>query len=183
MLGFWEMPCVYHTLSEGRAAYLGSKGMPVLAFLDDSWLGKFNSTYERSAREQWLAAAEAIHVVMLVSFLCGHFLSVKKCDVWPKRIQRYLGMLCDSKTAMFQVSADKLGNVRSLLRTALKEGQLSFRTLERIAGMCMSLTLAIRPASLLTHAMLVFVSKIEKLGTNRIDLARNSHADLVSEFQ
>lgn len=28
--------------------------------------------------QQWLAAAEAIHVAMLVSFMCGYFLSTKK---------------------------------------------------------------------------------------------------------
>lgn len=88
---------MYHTLSEARVAYLRSKGIPTLADLDDSWLGNFPSTHGQPEREQWLAAAEAIHVAMLVSFSCGYFLSVKKCDLRPTRIQRYLGMLCDSK--------------------------------------------------------------------------------------
>ena len=75
-------------------AYLRSKEIPALAYVDDSWLGNFNSTYGQSEREQWLAAAETIHVAMLALFLCGYFLSVKKCDLRPTRIQRYLGMLC-----------------------------------------------------------------------------------------
>ena len=182
-LGFCESPYVYHALSEARVAYLWSKGTPAIAYLDDSWLGNFNFTYGRSEREQWLAAAEATHVAILVSFLCGYFLSVKKCDLRPKRIQRYLGMLCDSQTATFRVPADRLGNLQSLLGTALEEGRLSFRTLERIAGKCMSLTVAIRPASLWTHAMFAVLSKLEKSGASRIDLARDSHADLVGEFR
>ena len=165
--GVCECPYVYHALSEARVAYLRPKGIPALAYLDDSWLGNFNSTYGRPERKQCLAAAEAIHVAMLLPFLCGYFLSVKKCDLRPKRIQRYLGMLRDSETAMFRVPTDKLGNLQSLLRTALEEGWLSFRTLERIAGKCMSLTgmsltVAIRPASLWTHAMFAVLSKLER---------------------
>ena len=181
--GFCESPCVYHTLSEARVAYLRWKGIPALAYLDDLWLGNFNSTYGRPEREQRLAATEAIHVAMLESFLCGYFLLVKKCDLRPKRIQRYLGMLCDSETATFRVPADKLGNFQPLLRTGLEEGRLSFLTLERIAVKCMSLTVAIRSASLWTHAMFAVLSKLEKSGARRIDLARDSHADLVGEFR
>ena len=40
--------------------------------------------------------------------------------------------------------------------------------------------MAIRPASLWTHAML---SKLEKSGASRIDLTRDSYADLVGELQ
>ena len=125
--GFCEIPYVYHTLSEAWVAYLRSKGIPTLAYLDDSWLGNSNSAYGRPEREQCLAAAEAIHVAMLMSFSCGYFPSVQKCDGRPKRIQRYIGMLCDSESATFRVPTDKLRNLQSLLRTALGEGRLSFR--------------------------------------------------------
>ena len=107
------------------------------------WLGNVNSTYGQSERDQWLAAAEAIHVAMLVSFLCGYFLSVKKCDLRPTRIQRYLGKLCDSETGTLRVPADKLWDLQYLLRTVLEVRRLSFWTLERIAGEWMSLTVDI----------------------------------------
>ena len=181
--GWCESPYVYHSLSEAKVAYLRSRGIPALAYLDDSWLGNFQSTYGQPEREQWLAAADAIHLAMLVSFQCGYFLSVKKCDLRPTRVQRYLGMLCDSETATFRVPEDKLEKLQLLLRTALDEGGLSFRTLERIAGKCMSLTVAVRPASLWTHAMFAVLSKLEKTGTSRIDLASHAHADLLGEFK
>ena len=47
------------------------KGIPALAYIDDSCLANVQSTHGQSARSQWLAAAEAIHVAMLVSFV--HF--------------------------------------------------------------------------------------------------------------
>ena len=182
-LGFYKSPYGYHTLNEVRVAYLRSKGIPAVAYLDDSWLGNVNSTYRQSEREQWLAAAEAIHVDMLVSFVCGNFLSVKKSNLRTTRIQMYLIMLCDQETATFRVPADKLGNLPSLFCTALEEGWLSVRTLQRIAGKCMSLTMAIRLASLWTHAMFAVLSKLEKSGVSRIDLAHDFHVDLVGEIQ
>ena len=47
----------------------------------------------------------------------------------------------------------------------------------------MRLTWAIRPVFRWTHAMFAALSKLEKLGASRIDLARDFHADLVGEFQ
>lgn len=68
-LGFCESLYIYHTLSEARVAYIRSKAILALAYLDDSWLGNFQSTHGQPEREQWLAVAEASHVAMLVSFL------------------------------------------------------------------------------------------------------------------
>ena len=47
----------------------------------------------------------------------------------------------------------------------------------------MSLAMVIRPAFLWTNGMYSVLLKLEKSGARRIDLARDSHADLVREFQ
>ena len=122
-------------------------------------------------------------MAVLVSFLCGLFLSAKKCDVRPTRQQPYLGMVCDSDTATFRVPQDKLDTLQQLPREALAAGHLSFRTLQRIAGKCMSMTVAIRPASLWTHAMFAVVAELDKSGRCSVDLTHDSRADLVSEFK
>ena len=181
--GFSLSPWCYHTFSEAKAAYLRAKGIPALAYLDDSWLSNFRASHGRAAREQWLAAGEATHVAMLVSFLCGQFLSAKKCDFRPTRQQQYLGMVCDSDTATFRVPQDKLDKLQLLLRAAVDGGQLSFRTLQRIAGKCMSMTVAIRPASLWTHAMFAVIADLEKSGLCTVDLTQDSRADLLGELR
>ena len=132
--GFSLSPWCYHTLSEVKAAYLRSSGIPSLAYLDDSWLSNFRASHGLAACEQWLAAGEATHVAMLVSFLCDQFLSAKKCDFRPTRRQQHLGMVCDSDTATFRVPQDKLDKLQQLLREALAAGHLPFRTLQRIAA-------------------------------------------------
>ena len=47
----------------------------------------------------------------------------------------------------------------------------------------MSLTVAVRPASLWTRAMFAVLSKLVKTGTSRINLAKDCHADLLGEFR
>ena len=59
---------------------------------------------------------------MLVSWMCGYFLSPKKCNLRPTKVQRYLGMLCDSDTASFRVPPDKMATLHNLLSTALAAG-------------------------------------------------------------
>ena len=121
--------------------------------------------YVLAGREQWLAAGEATHVAMLVSRLCGQFLSAKKCDFRPIRQQKYLGMVCDSDTVTFRITQDKSDKLQQLLREALAAGRLSFRTEQRIAGKCMSMTVAIRTASLRAHAVFAVVCGAQQAAT------------------
>lgn len=180
--GFSLSPWVYHTLGEAKASFQRSKGVPNLAYLDDTWRCNFLATHGLPARDQWLAAAEATYVAMLVSFLCGQFLSLKKCEIRPVPILQYLGIIGDSGTRTFRIPQDKLDKLHKLIRTALDDGGLAYRTLQRIAGKCMSMTVAIRPASLWTHAMFAVLSAMDKTNTRRVDLACDANADLRGEF-
>lgn len=144
---------VYHTLSEAQAEYLRSRGISALAYLDDSFLANFLATHGGREREQWLAPCEATHIAILVSYFCGMFLSPNKCDWRPTRIQNYSGILCDSTTATFRVPQEKLDVVHALLAQAVACRTISFRMLQRVAGKVMSMTVAVRPASLYIQAM------------------------------
>lgn len=57
--GWNESPFCYHSLSEAKAAYMCSNGIPVLAYIDDAWYANFVATFGESDRVQWLSAAEA----------------------------------------------------------------------------------------------------------------------------
>ena len=91
-------------------------------------------------------------------------------------------MVCDWDTATFRVPQDKLGKLPQLLREALAAGHMSFRMLQRIAGKCVSMTVAIRPASLWTHVIFAVVAELDKSGRCSVDLTQSSRADLVNEF-
>ena len=92
-------------------------------------------------------------------------------------------MVCDSDTATFRVPQDKLYKLQQLLREVLAAGRLLFRTLQQIAGKCVSMTVEIRRASLWTYAMFAVVAELDKSGRCPADPARDSRADLVSDFK
>ena len=131
--GSCESPYAYHTLSEAKHLFCGSEESPH-SYIGDSWLANFRSTYEQTDRQQWLTAAQAIHTAMLVSFMCGYFLSANKCDLCPTSVQRYR-LLCDSDTASrgVQSSTGQLDKLHDILREVLEEGSLDAQTFERIA--------------------------------------------------
>ena len=160
-------PWVYHTLADAKGGFLRSKRVPALAYLDDSLLCNYRATHGKAPRVQRLAAAEATFLAMLVSFFCGAFLSIKKCDFKPTHLQKYLGIWCDSTTATFRVPQDKLDKLHERLQGALETDQVSFETLRSFAGQAMSMSVAIRPASLYTQAMFPAVAALEKSGRHR----------------
>ena len=180
--GFSASPWIYHTLSEAKAELLRSLGIPSLAYLDDSFLSNFVATQGASPRDQWLAACEATHVGMLVAFLCGTYLSSKKCDLRPTTNQKYLGIWCDSEKAVFRIPQERLDKLHQRLRHALEVQRVSFETLRSVAGQAMSMSVAIRPAALYTQAMFAAVAKLEKSGAHEVDLAARASADLRGEF-
>eukprot|EP00752_Nemacystus_decipiens_P016879 g15111.t1 len=181
--GFKASPWVYHTLGDAKASFLRSLSIPALAYLDDSLLCNYVFTYGEPPRAQWLAACDATYVAMLVSFLCGCFLSVKKCDIKPSTLQKYLGMWCDSEKAVFRVPQDRLDKMQRRLREALATRRISFDTLRSVAGQGMSMSVAIRPAALYTQAMFATVAALEKSGAHAVDLSSDSSANLLGELR
>ena len=167
----------YHELSEAKATYLQSRGIPVLAYVDHAWYGNF-STFGRSDKVQWLSAAEALHVGMLVSYFCDYFLSDTKCDLKPSRIQRYLGILRDSSTTCFRIPDDKLRKLHTLISSELENGTIPVRVMEKIAGKCASMSVPIRPASARTHFMFAAIAKAEGRA-----IQRDSTPDLRAELR
>ena len=43
--GWNESPVCYHSLSEAKAAYMRSRGVPVLAYIDDAFYANFALTF------------------------------------------------------------------------------------------------------------------------------------------
>ena len=181
--GFSASPWVYHTLGDAKAAFLRSREIPALAYLDDALLSNFVATQGASRRAQWLAACEATHVGMLVAYFCGTFLSLKKCDLRPTTNQKYLGMWCDSDKAVFRIPQERLDKMHLALQRALDAQRVSFETLRSVAGQAMSMSVAIRPAALYTQAMFTMVAALEKSGAHDVDLALSSSADVLGEFR
>lgn len=83
------------------------------------------ATHGQLPKEQWLAEGEPNHDAMMVSLLFRYYLSVKKCDLRPTKIQQYLGMTCDSDMAMFRILQDNLDSLHQLFQVLLEAWRLS----------------------------------------------------------
>lgn len=182
-IGFSLGPYVYHTLAEAKASFLRSRGVPALAYLDDTLNRNFQATHAKAPQLQWLVTAEATHLAMLVAFFCGTFLSIKKCDFKPTKLQKYLGIWCDSSSSTSRVPQDKLDKLHGRLQQALDAGFVAFETLRSVAGQAMSMFVAIRPATLFTRVMFAAVAALEKSGRHRLDLLLHASADILGEFR
>ena len=125
----------------------------MLAYIDDAWYGNYTSTFGCSDKVQWLSAAELLHTGMLVSYFCGYFRDLK-----PSRIQRYLGILCDSSTTSFRVPEDELQKLHALIQAVLEQVAHHADAGEN-RGKCVSMSVAIRPASMWTHCMYAAIAK------------------------
>ena len=91
--------------------------------------------------------------------------------------------MCGSDPTTFRVPQDKLGKLQQLLRAALDAGCMSFRSLQRITGKCMSITEDIRPASLWVHAAFAVLAELERSALCIVDFTQDSRADRLGEFK
>ena len=92
---------IYATLSEAKAQFLRSKGIPNISYIDDAWVGNSMNSRKSSVQQQWVAAENALQFAVTVSFLCGYYLAETKCVLAPTQTLRYLGIICDSRRAVF----------------------------------------------------------------------------------
>lgn len=151
--GWNESTFIYHTLSKARAQYVRSKGIPALAYIDDSWMGTPSEFTPCPVRMQCLGAARALRFAAEIAYLCGYYSCTSKCDFTPTRTLRYLGIICDSSPAFFRIPQAKFDKLRALLREALDAQSVALATLKTIVLKCISMKVAVQPASLWTHLM------------------------------
>ena len=145
-----------------RSQFLQSRRIPAFTYIDESWQCSPIVVCSSAPREQWLAAAVGLRLAVALSSCAGFFLSISKCDLVPTHSLRYLGLMCDSGRSVFRILSDKSCRLRNLIRQVLVEGVVPLSTLEKIAGKCMSMKVAIRPVSLWTHYMLEAIRKAQR---------------------
>ena len=130
--------------------YLRAKYIPALAWLDDFWLTNEIATQHESPMDQPRAAHSAICLALTIVYKCGYSMSFSKFSLAPSTRLVYLGVICDSQALRFEVPADKLDKLETLLRHVIHHGWISFVNLEKLAGECTSISVAVPLASLYT---------------------------------
>ena len=176
--GWCSAPVIYASLSEALARYLRSRGVPVLTWIDDFFLTNFRSTKSLPPVEQFHAAQAAAYLVLEVSHRAGYFISIPKCQLKPTTCLVYLGIVCDSGACRFEVPEDKLNKLEKILVGALSSGVITFKLLEKLAGKCTSLSVAVPVAALYTHHMYKQIAIFQRTGGKKrnmdIEIPQNS---------
>ena len=162
--GWCSAPFIYASLSEAVARYLRARDIPVLTWIDDFYLTNFRSTRTLRYDEQLKAAQTTAYVALEVLYRAGYFISLKKCELIPTTSLVFLGIICDSDNRRFEVPEDKLAKLEAILVDAIASESITFQMLEKLAGKCTSLSVAVPVAALYTHHMYKSIAVFQRRG-------------------
>ena len=91
-------------------------------------------------------------------------MSIIKCVLEPTTRLVFLGIICDTEARRFEVPEGKLLKLEVIITAAITSGWISFVDLERLAGKCTSMSVAVPPASLYTYHMYKHIAKFRRTG-------------------
>ena len=109
------------------------------------------ATRDLSPTGQKKSFREAAVLALMIFYRCGYFMAFPQCSLEPTTDLVFLGAGCDTAKRRFYVPEDKLRKLEATLRDAIDSRNISFSQLEKLAGTCASISVAIPPASLYTH--------------------------------
>jgi hypothetical protein len=133
------------------ARFLRRLGIRNLFYLDNSiYLPRLGL----APRQPLLAQAHAtMYVVCSILVWLGFFVHLTKSQLSPTTILNWLCFTVNSRNRTFTIPPQKLAKFLILLSTILAARSVSYKTLERFVGKCVSLRLAVPGAMLFTRHM------------------------------
>ena len=120
-----------------------------------------------NSTDQKNAASEAVALALTIFYRCGYFMAFPKCSLEPTTDLVFLGVGCDTAQRRFYVPEDKLRKLETILRDAIDSRSISFSQLEKLAGKCTSMSVAVPPASLYTHHMYRQIASFKRAGSRK----------------
>ncbi|KAK3708822.1 hypothetical protein QZH41_007174 [Actinostola sp. cb2023] len=164
----WKIsPFVYHSTGLMASNFFRSSGIPCSLYIDDRHNGQLQVDLTQGAYvamtsedDRNLAAGKsAIFVVAYHLIKLGYFLGIAKSILNPSKTVPYLGFISDSGHQVFHLIPEKKEKFIKLVREVLTHSVVSVKTLQRLVGKCVSLSLAVPGALLFTREMNNAISK------------------------
>jgi hypothetical protein len=129
------------------ANYFRSMSIPCLLYIDDRHNGQLQislnqgeyASLKTTDDRNFAAGQSAIFLVAFYLVRLGYFLALLKSIFIPRKEVPYLGFGADSSREVFHILPGKKAKFLDLIRTTLKSRSTSVKTLQRIAGKCVSL--------------------------------------------
>ena len=138
----------------------------------------FRSTRFLEPNQQFVAAQATASLVLDVLYQAGYSISISKCELTPSTRLVFHGIICDTAQCRFKAPADKLEKLEHILSDAITSGAITFQMLEKLAGKCTSLSVAVPVAALYTHHMYKQIASFQRTGgrhrSTAISIPKNS---------
>lgn len=158
----WKIsPYIYHTTGLMASHYFRSMGIRCSLIIDDRHNGQlqlictrgvYNSLPTSEARD-FEAAKAALFLDAYYLIRLGYFLNLKKSILIPQQVVPYLGFLSDSRRQAFLLLPGKKNKLLNLVRRLLSLTKIQTKTLQRLAGRCVSHSISVPAALLFTREM------------------------------
>lgn len=169
----WKIsPYIYHSTGLMASDYFRSVGIPCSLYIDDRHNGQLQIASNKGVYQSLLkpevrnfeAAKAAIFVIAYYLVLLGYFFNLKKSILIPQQVVPYLGFLSDSLRQAFLLLPEKKEKLLSLVRSLLSLTRIQTKSLQRLAGKCISLSISVPAALLFTREMHRAITKALRTG-------------------
>jgi hypothetical protein len=154
--GLATAPLVFTKLMKPVLASLRSRGVRVVAYLDDLLIMDQNATF---------LTQEVLQLTHLLSTL-GFLVNCEKSVLVPSRQIRFLGLDISSEDMTLRLPPDKLRNLRSSIGKLQRPLPIHFKELESVLGKLSFAASAITPAPLHMRALQGDLIAFQRLTTD-----------------
>lgn len=135
--------------------YFRNLNIATLQYIDDRF-------FVCSRNEKCDQAIQTVVFVLDTLSKLGYTLALDKCQVLPSTKVNYLGFVIDSDRQAYVLPEKKKVSFISLRESILCTDVVDLHTLQRFAGKCISMNLAIPAAKLYTREVNLAISRCQK---------------------
>ena len=165
----WKLSAyIYHSIGSLVSHFLRTQNIPCSLYIDDRHIGQLHfpsgsspSAYRSlSVQQSNLAASKAaIFVTYHTLISLGYTIGLSKSILEPNHQVPYLGFTVDSHLQAFTLLPSKKQKFLLQLKSVLANSQVELITLQKLAGKCLSMALAVPGARLFTNEINMAISR------------------------
>lgn len=157
---------IYQTIGMQVTSYLRGKGLSIVQYIDDRFaVCPRRTNFESDDKTQSHTQRDPLQMACLIVTeltTLGYTLAINKCQLVPTTVVRYLGFIVDSSKQAYLLPSDKKKTFIEIRETILKADAVDVKTLQRFAGKCVSMAIAIPGAKLYTREVNFAISQCTK---------------------
>ncbi|XP_061163149.1 uncharacterized protein LOC133172302 [Saccostrea echinata] len=150
--GWKASPYIYQMIGMQITSYLRKKGLHMVQYIDDrlAVCQKYDKIDQSELKEQ-ACPLQMVKLIVTELTALGYTLAIKKCQLIPTTVVRYLGFLVDSSKQAYLLPLDKKEAFIGIREGILQSDEVDVQTLQRFAGKCISMAIVIPGAKLYTR--------------------------------